>query len=160
MKTLLATLLLLASGFTYANDIMVVSGTNGDFVSGGKTEVFTDVKQTSGFSGVSFEMPGKVTIMTASFAAPAKQKLKVGTYDFATRLPFQQSYQPGMNVSGDGRGCNSLSGKFVVRQVDYNSDGSIKDMAIDFVQHCEMRSSAMYGALRYHSDVPVSFGRL
>ncbi|MDF1796819.1 MAG: hypothetical protein P1U63_09810 [Coxiellaceae bacterium] len=160
MKALFVAALLLVSGFAYASDIMVVSGTSGDFVSGGKTEIFTGVKQTSSFSGVSFDMPGKVTNMTASFAAPAKQKLKVGTYDFATRLPFQQSYQPGMNVSGDGRGCNSLSGKFVVRQVDYKSDGSIKDIAIDFVQHCEMRSSAMYGALRYNSNVPVSFGKL
>src|SRR5690348_13427916 len=51
-----------------------------------------------------FGQPG--TFWFLDFAAPNNQPLSVGTYLNATRFPFQASTVPGLDVAGDGRGCN------------------------------------------------------
>ena len=43
---------------------------------------------------------------------------------------------PGITLSGDGRGCNTLKGRFEVLDVAYGSDGTVQRFAADFVQHC------------------------
>ena len=48
------------------------------------------------------------------FAAPAGQQLTPGVYLNATRYPFQAPSEPGLDVSGNGRGCNMLTGSFEV----------------------------------------------
>ncbi len=45
-------------------------------------------------------------------AAPAGQELLPGVYEGATRWPFQDPSTPGLDFSGDGRGCNTLTGRF------------------------------------------------
>jgi hypothetical protein len=62
-------------------------------------------------------------------------------------LPFQGSDQPGLSVSGDGRGCNTLTGRFEVLEAVYRSSGDVVSFAADFEQHCEgapLRSSGRF----------------
>jgi hypothetical protein len=82
-------------------------------------------------------------------AAPQGQQLVPGTYVNATRYPFQAPTVPGLNFSGDGRGCNQLSGQFTITEAVYGGDGSVQRFRATFEQHCEGAGPAMRGTLFY-----------
>jgi hypothetical protein len=44
---------------------------------------------------------------------------------------------PGLDVSGDGRGCEDIAGSFKVFQVSYDPDGSISRFSAAFQQLCD-----------------------
>lgn len=78
------------------------------------------------------------------FAAPAGETLTAGvTYDGATRYPFRAPEEPGLSLSGDGRGCNELSGSFTVLAADLNPDGSVDEFEATFEQHCENSTTSV-----------------
>jgi uncharacterized repeat protein (TIGR01451 family) len=66
------------------------------------------------------------------------------------RWPFQTSIQPGLDVSGDGRGCNTLTGKFLVLDATYVGT-TVQSFAANFEQHCEGQTIPLYGAIRFNS---------
>ncbi|MGE5286718.1 MAG: hypothetical protein ACM3ML_05845, partial [Micromonosporaceae bacterium] len=81
--------------------------------------------------------------------------LTVGTYPNATRYPFNGSGN-GLNVDGEGRGCNTLTGSFTVKQAVFSaSDNSLKNFDATFTQHCEGATPALNGELKYNS-APVT----
>lgn len=85
--------------------------------------------------------------------------LKVGLYSNATRWPFNSPTKPGLNVSGNGRGNNTLSGWFNVLDVSFDQTGNVQTLAVDFKQFGESTNQtgpALYGSLRYNSNIPVS----
>jgi hypothetical protein len=53
-----------------------------------------------------------------TIAAPPGQPLVAGSYTNAVRAEFRSAGQPGLDVWGDGRGCNTLSGSFNVLHRD------------------------------------------
>jgi hypothetical protein len=56
--------------------------------------------------------------------------------------------KPGLEISGAGRGCNTLTGMFEVHQTEYSGTGdSIKRFAADFEQHCDGKSAALRGSI-------------
>lgn len=64
------------------------------------------------------------TYWSADFTPAAGDVLAPGTYTDATRFPFNGT-GPGLSVSGSGRGCNTLTGSFTVKQAVFNRlDGS------------------------------------
>ena len=66
------------------------------------------------------------------------------TWPGAQRYPFQGS-SPGMDVSGEGHGCNTLTGQFTVVEATYNTDGSVRTFEVQFEQHCEGGQPALRG---------------
>lgn len=83
-----------------------------------------------------------------NLAAPEGQTLAAGAYDSATRYPFQGPGAPGLDVSGNGRGCNTLTGSFTVTEVTFGPFGALESFAADFVQHCEGGEPALRGHLQ------------
>lgn len=79
------------------------------------------------------------------FAAPAEQTLEPMTYGSATRYPFQGPDAPGLSVSGNGRGCNTLTGSFSVTEVTFDPFGNLERFAAAFEQHCEGAQAALRG---------------
>ena len=55
--------------------------------------------------------------------------------------------------SGSGRGCNELTGQFVVREIELAPGGSVLRFAADFEQHCEDMNPGLFGAIRYNSTI-------
>src|SRR5689334_4624445 len=49
------------------------------------------------------------------FAAPPGQTLQPGIYDNAGRAPFREDGQPGIDITGNGHGCNTDFGRFEVK---------------------------------------------
>jgi hypothetical protein len=85
------------------------------------------------------------------FAAPQGVPLSVGIYDGATRFPFQAPTGPGLDVAGDGRGCNTLTGRFEVLQIAVDAAGNVTSFAADFEQHCEGSTAALFGSIRINA---------
>jgi hypothetical protein len=58
---------------------------------------------------------------------------------------------------GNHRGCNRLSGRFDILEIEYDSNGQdIIRFAADFEQRCETFNPPLYGSIRYNSDVPLA----
>ena len=92
----------------------------------------------------------------AEFAPPQGTDLVVGAYENATRWPFQAPTEPGLSFSGQGRGCNRLTGRFDVLDAVYDPNtGAVISFAVDFEQHCEGGAPALFGSIRFNSLVPL-----
>lgn len=69
------------------------------------------------------------------FAAPNNAQLTPGTYTGATRAGFHAPTEPGLDVSGDGRGYNELNGQFTINQVVYGSGDEIISFDATFQEY-------------------------
>lgn len=90
---------------------------------------------------------GGATWWTLNLAAPAGDSLAVGSYENAARWPFQGTAQPGLDFSGSGRGCNELSGRFVIHDLAIDHAGELHRLHVSFRQHCESGTSYLDGEL-------------
>jgi hypothetical protein len=88
------------------------------------------------------------------FAAPNNQPLTVGSYENATRVPFQTPGTPGLSISGP-LGCNILTGRFTVREIAYGAGNTIDSFWATFEQHCEGAEPALFGEIRFNAHVVV-----
>jgi hypothetical protein len=85
----------------------------------------------------------------ADFQGPYNQtQLKVGTYSNLRRYPFHNPVFGGLSWSGEGRGCNLLTGSFTVNDVAYESGGLIF-IDLDFEQYCEESLRPLKGSVRW-----------
>lgn len=125
----------------------------GDWVGGGRTYSWDPTTATiTGFgndSTVGFSVTSGDDDFTATFAAGSGNLLLPGTTINATRYPNPGA--PGMDISGDGRGCNTLTGSFTVDEAAY-SDGRLERMKLSFEQHCEGGTAALRGTVWWHSN--------
>lgn len=87
-------------------------------------------------------------------AAPYGQKLVPGTYQGATRWPFQASNVPGADWSGDGRGCNESGSTFVVTDAVYGPAGYVERFHAYVEQHCEFATPALLGEINIVNPPP------
>lgn len=130
----------------------------GDYVGQGKTwtyhnfnALFTATPIGSNGTGVTVRIQGS-TWWTADFAAPkgpsGNARLVPGVYSAARRYPFHGPLEPGLAISGDGRGNNELFGEFVVYECVFDSAvRKVLRFSADFVQYGE-KDSAIGPALR------------
>jgi hypothetical protein len=87
------------------------------------------------------------------FAARPGEPLVEGSYTGALRYPFNDD-APGLSVSGDGRGCNTLTGQFDVNEISRAFTGELLVFDATFEQHCEGFDPALYGRLRIENPPP------
>ena len=166
-RTRLIATIALALGALVAADaraqttILFLDSAPGDYIGGGVQHTVTPA--TGSFTasrnfdnGVSISVNTTGGVWSLAFAAPGDAILVAGTYDNATRWPFQSPTNPGLSVSGMGRGCNTLTGNFVVREAVYSSTGQVQAFAADFEQHCEGGPAALLGSIRFNSSVPFT----
>ena len=80
-----------------------------------------------------------------------------GTYPNAERAPFASLGHPGLDVEMDGRGCNTLTGNFVIRDASFGPAPSLllERLDMDFEQHCEGAAPALHGRFRYNRSAPL-----
>lgn len=76
--------------------------------------------------------------------------LAEGVYEMAQRAPFAQPGHPGLEVSGDGRGCNTISGRFQVESFIMNGSG-VQSATVSFEQHCDETGPALNGCIHYEA---------
>ncbi|RKR92204.1 hypothetical protein BDK92_6638 [Micromonospora pisi] len=125
----------------------------GDYVGGGTTKSYTNA--TSVFdlrgdaNGVSYSVSGQRDDWTVDLYPPAGETLRVGTYTGAQRYPFNDAGRPGLSVSGNGRGCSTLTGQFTIQEIAFDASGEVIALFATYEQHCEGGTPALRGTIRY-----------
>jgi hypothetical protein len=159
-KTVLAvaTLLISTSGVYAQTTLLSLNSQPGDYIGQGEQRTLTVAdgwfSANNNFdNGVSLSFHGNDPSVWwyLDFAAPGNLRLAPGVYEHATRFPFQQPAAPGLSVSGEGRGCNTLTGRFEVFEATYGPSGEVLTFAADFEQHCEGAGPALSGSIRYNA---------
>jgi hypothetical protein len=153
--------LVLFSSFAGAQTFLSLDSQPGDYIGQGMTQTVTPsdgtflVQSVSNGVQVYFHTADYSTNWNLSFGALSGLKLARGEYEGAQRFAFRSPTKPGMDVSGDGRGCNLVAGRFLVSSISFATDGSVRTLALDFEQHCEGAGPALFGSVRYNSNVTV-----
>ncbi|MFB3105615.1 MAG: hypothetical protein ACE1ZA_11940, partial [Pseudomonadales bacterium] len=140
-------------GSTPATDnyIYLVSD-QGDFIGAGAAYLYTDatavitVDATDG--GVSVSVTGTEGWNGDFQAMDILTDLEAGYYGGLQRYPFHNPVKGGLSWSGEGRGCNTLTGWFVVDSVTYNVD-ALTAIDLRFEQHCEGDTPALHGEIHW-----------
>ena len=131
-------------------------GDEGDYITGGSSYAYTspgDAIRLSGTpSGIGISIDGaNGDWWYLNFAAPTGGQLAVGTYT-ATRYPFNDP-GAGFDLSGNGRGCNTLTATFTINRIAFEN-GGVTDLAATFEQHCEGWEAAAYGEVDLQAAPP------
>jgi hypothetical protein len=119
----------------------------GDYIGQGRSatmggpawRLLPNVSSESDTVTVSFETVDTThfTRWTVWLGAPRGQALRPGTYVNAQRAAFRTGATPGIDVFGDGRGCNNVYGSFSVTKVSFDQQGKVQSFEATFEQHCE-----------------------
>jgi hypothetical protein len=132
----------------------------GDFVGAGQSYKFTGANAVFGFSASPSGLAMDLTSSdgqdwTVDMFPGSGQVLAVGNYPHATRYPFNGTGN-GLSVFGDGRGYNTLTGSFRVKQAVFSAvDNSLQAFDGTFIEHCEGAAPALTGELKFNSS-PVT----
>ncbi len=152
-----------------AANFLRVESDPGDWIGQGLTQTFTPAngsftasriynspKYFSLKNGVNINFlgktPGLFGYWNLIFTASEDATLVPGIYEGATRWPFQSSTNPGLDIVAGNRGCNQLTGRFVVHEAVYGASGAVERFAADFEQHCEAGKPALVGQIRFNSS--------
>jgi len=133
---------------------LFMSSQTGDYIGKGQLYLFTigdGSFTTQHYSNAVIITLRAADSWAAYFDGPTSANLAKGEYPNAQRAGFQPAGTPGLDVFGAARGCNTLSGSFVVNKVSYRADGSVSVFSADFEQHCEEATPALFGSVRINS---------
>lgn len=112
------------------------------------------IKRENGIR-IRFVETGAVSSWNFHFAAPGTTLLGPGIFEEAADLNLRSPKAPGLGVGGEGRGCASVNGRFVVFDARYDSGGNVVSFAADFEHRCGRNHPALFGVVRFNSDVPI-----
>ena len=150
-----------ASGATvlhvHGDDELSMTSDPGDYIGAGQAYQFTPTNAAitasgNGMNAVSLSVMSGDQWWYLDFSAPAGAALQPDTYAGATRYPFNGS-GAGLSVYGDGRGCNTLTGSFTVKQVHFGAGSAVSAFWATFEQHCEGMTPALRGEIRVGIDL-------
>lgn len=134
----------------------------GDYIGQGLTHDYSTAAGDS-FDATSSSDGGFVTVAVnaangdwwyVQLAAPIGEALAPGTYLGATRATFRAPGEPGLDVFGNGRGCNTLTGSFTVNAVQLGPAGYVQTLDATFEQHCEGADPALRGHVSIANPPP------
>lgn len=83
--------------------------------------------------------------------------LETGTYQNAQRASFATPGHPGLDVRGDGRGSNTLTGSFTISELEFDYGGDnprLVRLVVSFEQRSGGASEALRGTIDYQ-DTPA-----
>lgn len=138
------------------------SGDTGDYISGGRSYSYStesqdelNVSASSDDSRLSLSVDGaNGDWWNLYLEAPSGNALGPGTYTGATRYPFNGAAEPGLSLSGNGRGCNTLTGEFTISDVEFGPQGYVQKLDASFEQHCEGGTAAARGEVHISNPAP------
>jgi hypothetical protein len=133
----------------------------GDYIGQGGSASYTPSTATITAGGdaqyARFRVSTDTTWWDVELAAPVGEKLHPGVYRDAERAAFRTGRSPGLDVSGDGRGCNEVYGQFSVNQLETDASGAITVLDATYTQHCESADApALKGVVKYRA-YPLSY---
>jgi hypothetical protein len=128
----------------------------GDWIGGGQSYDYTPANATMSASATTGRFDMSIDSgpdwWDATLKVASGDVLTAGTtYTGATRAPFSGN-GVGLEVSGSGRGCNTLTGSFtVIEAVFRDGTGPLQRFAATFEQHCEGGTPALHGWIAWRA---------
>lgn len=140
-----------------------MSGDDGEFITAGATHSYAPPTTAFSISGsaaavyITAIQPGFAHFWYADFRAVAGESLTAGTtYVGVERAAVASAGHPGLDISGDGRSCNTVTGTFTVNEIATDPDtGDLLRFAATFEQHCEGLAPAARGTILYNATDPL-----
>lgn len=127
----------------------------GDYIGAGKAYLYTGADTlfsvTPIGAGLRINLTGDED-WSGEFVPPNTQsRLQPGYYGSLARYPFHNPVNGGMEWSGEGRGCNTLAGWFIVDSVSYEGS-ALSAIDLRFEQRCEGGQRALHGRIRWSAS--------
>ena len=92
-----------------------------------------------------FVDPSNYDFWALTFGSPDRVRLTPGTYTGAVRNGTRPLGTPGLDVNGEGRGCNQLTGNFTVLDASYGPYDYLQSFHATFDQSCEGFMPSLHG---------------
>jgi len=135
--------------------IITLTSDAGDYIGQGGSYTYTNVNSVISVS----DTGGRLTLgidgdekWDATFQLPdTYTELQPGSYSNLTRYPFHDPAVGGLTWTGEGRGCNTLTGWIIIDKVTYAA-GVLKEIEMQFEQHCEGVVEALHGIIKWYAD--------
>jgi hypothetical protein len=143
-----------AQAQTVDSGSFTLSGDPGDYISGGQDWKYSTadgdgltVSASTDSRTINLSVDGhQGDWWYVDLSAPSGQALTATTYPEATRYPFNGT-GAGLDVSGNGRGCNTLTGSFVISDIVFGPHGYVQTLHATYEQHCEGGDAAARGTV-------------
>jgi hypothetical protein len=125
----------------------------GEYIGGGQMRLYDTQNASISISGDASYLTVHVSggslgeSFDLDFAAPPGETLHPGLYLNAQRAPFREATHPGIDISGDGRGCNEDTGRFDIKDIRLQN-GAVRHLWLTYEQHCEGGVAALFGDVR------------
>lgn len=140
-----------------------MTGDSGDYITGGATYSYDASAGDSLTVSADEDLRGIYLSINAKngdwwsmdLNAPLGKTLTAGEYPEATRAPFSGA-GAGIDIGGNGRGCNTITGSFVVAEAVYGPHGYVEKFDATFEQHCEGGTSALRGRVVINNAPPAT----
>jgi hypothetical protein len=132
----------------------------GDYIGGGQAwhHDSTNAAFSTSYDGSSLTVtiwPDDGGWWTVQLAAPPNEAIAIGAYENAVRASFRPPGSPGIDVTGMGRGCNQMHGRFEVTEATFGQNNYVEGFSATFEQHCEWAGApALYGEIRVQNPPP------
>jgi hypothetical protein len=126
----------------------------GEFVTGGIPHVYDDSNSSITLSGTNADVTMHIAGTNGSsfaleFAAKPGSTLQPGVYKNVERAALRSANRPGLDVTGNGHGCNTVSGWFEVEDIASDAFGQVERLKVLYEFHCEGLPAAIFGEVRY-----------
>jgi len=144
------------SGTTSAHpDELSWLSAHGDYIGGGQPVDYTgsSVRVGGSLGGVDVNVAVGPPGWNLQLIAPAGEQLTTGTYPDATgTIP---DAGPGIDIEGEGRGCDDTRGTFTIYQIASGPDGTLTQLNATFSQTCDNSAGPLVGLIRYNATIPT-----
>lgn len=133
-----------------AGSYVYLQSEGGDHIGQGRTRLYTSTNAELNVSVTGAVITVQVaadTIWTGSFASMlSAQTLAPGYYGGLQRYPLHNPARGGMDWSGDSRGCNKLTGWFVIDSISFDN-ARLTALDLRFEQRCNDQLGALRGRI-------------
>jgi hypothetical protein len=145
-----------AAGATPASGSYVyLQSEPGDYIGAAKTYTYTKadalLSVTVASGNVTVSVRGDENWGGDFQAMNSISQIQPGYYGDLQRYPFHNPTKGGLDWGGEGRGCNRLTGWFVVDSISF-SNGVVASLDLRFEQHCEGGAPALRGKIHWDAN--------
>lgn len=132
----------------------------GDYIGQGQTRGYTAANAQIAVSGNGQDLSMSVRAGNEDWriqlAAPRGQTFQAGRYYLAERAAFRTGRSPGIDIGGNGRGCNEAWGSVYIRQIKYAAGSAIAALDATALQRCGGETAPLLTAQLRYNVQPLS----
>lgn len=136
---------------------LLMSSAPGDYIGQGRDYHYqappdADITAVGDANGVAIRVdtPDFPMHWSLRFFPASGQALAVGTYENAQRS--SSADHPGLDISGEFRGCGDNVGQFIVESIGFDSAGLVSEFVATFEHHCFLGAAPLTGRIDYNHD--------